>query len=40
MYGIKIPYDQPRGEMAKQDMAIKASKIEVPEFVPNDQKAQ
>jgi len=40
MYGIKIPYEQPRSEMAKQNMAIKASKIEVPDFVPNDLKAQ
>jgi hypothetical protein len=36
MYGIKIPYDQPRSEMAKQNMAIKASKFPVPSFVPSD----
>jgi hypothetical protein len=40
MHGIKNPYEQPRSEMAKQNMAIKASKIEVPQFVPNELKAQ
>ena len=40
MYGIKIPYEEPRSEMAKQNMAIKASKIEVPQFVASDHKAQ
>ncbi len=40
MYGIKIPYHEPRSEMAKQNMAMKAAIIDVPDFVPNDLKAQ
>jgi len=36
MYDIKIPYDHPRSEMAKQNMAIKASKFPVPTFVPKE----
>lgn len=39
MYGVKIPYDKPRSKESKLEMAQKASKIEVPAFVPNDQKA-
>jgi hypothetical protein len=39
MYGIKIPYEHPRNADSKADMAEKASKVPVPSFVPNDQKA-
>jgi hypothetical protein len=38
-YGVKIPYDKPRSKEAKQDMANKAAKVDVPAFVPNDVKA-
>jgi len=38
MYWIKIPYDHPRSEMAKQNMAIKASKFPIPAFAHKEEK--
>ena len=40
MYQIKNPYDKPREEQAKIDMAMQASQVEVPEFVPDDEKGK
>ena len=40
VYGIKIPYDAPRSEEAKLEMAKLASTVEVKEFKPNDAKAR
>ena len=40
MYGIKNPYDAPRGEEAKADMAEKASQVKVKAFAPDEAKAR
>lgn len=39
VYGIKIPFEDPRNAEAKNEMARIASKVEVKPFVSNDQKA-
>lgn len=39
LFGINIPFEKPRSQEAKYTMAQQASQFEVPEFVPNDQKA-
>ena len=40
MYGVEIPYDQPRSEDAKQRIAEIARLVEPPIFVPNAEKAR
>lgn len=36
VYGVEIPYEKPRSNEAKLDIAKKAAGYEVPNFVPND----
>ena len=40
MYGIKIPFEAPRSEAAKKEMARIASEVKVKDFVPDDTKAE
>ena len=40
MYNIEIPYEAPRSQEAKLEMAEIASLVEVKEFSPDDTKAQ
>jgi len=40
VFNIKIPYDSPRSEASKLDMAKKAAEIKYPDFVPNEEKAK
>ena len=40
MYGIKIPFESPRSEAAKKEMATLASEVKVKNFVPDDSKAE
>ena len=39
MYNIEIPYEAPRSQEAKLEMAEIASLVEVKEFSPDDSKA-
>lgn len=39
VYGVEIPFSEPRSKDSKMEMAKKASQYEVPVFVPNDEKA-
>jgi hypothetical protein len=36
LYGVKIPYENPRSEEAKREIAHKASEYKMADFVPND----
>lgn len=40
MYGLEIPYEEPRSELAKTAMAELACAVDVPTFVPNAEKAR
>ena len=40
MYGIKIPFKNPRSEAAKKEMARIASRVKVEDFTPDDTKAE
>ena len=40
MYGVKIPYENPRGDEAKFKMAEFAETVEVKPFVPDNSKAE
>jgi len=40
MFKIKIPSETPRSEEFRKEVGALASKIEVPNFVPNDEKAK
>ena len=40
MYGIKIPFESPRSEAAKKEMARIASQVRVGDFTPDDTKAE
>ena len=39
MYGIKIPFESPRSEAAKIEIAKIASQVKVRDFIPDDTKA-